>query len=223
MSERPSSTAIWVALGPHVHAHEVAADRPALALAAPLAGRASPRRARPALVAEVGRDRLAGAVGHVPPLPRPAATARRRRRRRRRPSAVGRGWSASSQPGVAGAPASCRRSAACAARATRSATSAIVVCPSIGRSGSSGSVVVARRRRARHGSRRRASDRCGCGHRGCRGGASSRATLRRRALRPPDAVTRPPPGEVRLSRRLRRRRHDGVARHRFGHRGVPFS
>ena len=179
MSERPSSTAICVASGPDVHAHEVAADRPTLALAARGGARGLlvelDRRSSPT----VGRDRLAA--------PRPAATARGRGppRRRRRRAGRRRPWSR-----VVGIVRRARRrrhrvaDLGLARTSARSATSGSWICPSIGRSGSSGSASST----SSSGAPRfapSALDADGCGHRGCRGGAScERATLRRLTLRP---------------------------------------
>ena len=99
MRLRPSSTAIWVAFGPHRDPHEVAADGAALALAAPALRtvlveieRFARRRWRST---GLGAARLAGptsaSAAPVPPPPlprpppRPGSTAGLGRRRRRRP------------------------------------------------------------------------------------------------------------------------------------------
>ena len=77
MSVRPSSTAIWVASPAHAHAHQVAPDRPALALPAPppLERR---RRRSPWSLSSPRRRRRSGARSPPPP-DRPEPLRRRRR------------------------------------------------------------------------------------------------------------------------------------------------
>ena len=174
--------------GPDVHAHEVSADRPTLALAAALAGQCLLVELDRA-VAEVGRDRLA--APRPVPLPRPRPP--RRRRRRAGVSAVV-ALSASSTGRVGAGIVS--PIWGLRGTSTRSATSGSWICPSNGRSGSSGSA-------SSTSSSARATVRAvgianadGCGHRGCRGGAScERATLRRLTLRPL-TLYRPTPGRA---------------------------
>ena len=62
-------------LGPHADRHEVAADRPALALAARGAARGSPRRARGASASVTASTGSGPGVRRPPPLPRPPAAA----------------------------------------------------------------------------------------------------------------------------------------------------
>ena len=151
------------------------------------------------------------------PVPRPRPP---RRRLRRAGVSVVAALSTSSTGRAA--PASCRRSEACGGRARARPPRDRGSGP---RTAARAARAAHRRRRLRprHDSRPRNSNADGCDHRGCRGGAScERATLRRREAPSSErCISRPQGG--RLSRRLRRRRHDGVARHRFGHRGVPFS
>ena len=190
---------------PHVHAHEVATDGTPLALAASLPGErllVDLERA----VTEIGGDRLSG-LRSAPATPATSTPATASGRRRALPSHL---LQAASGAGIV--------SPICGLRGHEDSLGylGIVDLPFHRAVRELGLVVVVVVLEAL-GSPSRQSSADGCGHRGCHDGAScgpAWTTCRRR----PHPRTRVRRG--RLSGRLRRQ--DGVARHRFGHRGVPF-